>query len=428
MSYYHEIVPAQMFPKLDSLISLYVDKQSSLAWLEFHSTPHLIGRGMDGGQVCRVLIGAVRQGGSWREIRPSDLPGGSRLPIILDDPELTFKFQKAIVDEWRTFNSQTASQFTKGWSSRAGLKSITSANFIVKALKTGYEAIGQYSHFGSKFTAWSIRDLLIFMSTQKRVVVAPPGLAAFDAVVPNPFYDAITYQFEGNLAKNRDERKIDLIPFAGTRTNYTYATDLSYLPSDFKRCVSYGFRGDTRDPVAIQQSRFTPNATRPTHVAQGLKPGLVQRFGNEPMNLERFLADQHHGEFISTSKSVAIARFFATSTWTPGGAQVPRSTDGWIYACFVEGAIEIPTAKTYKDQNGDDFTVLFNEQELAMPGMLDWDDVMACRKVQKDGKFTGPVYVRPHLEDGVHHSAAPIIYDLLSGKSQGKEAFGGMFV
>ena len=148
------------------------------------------------------------------------------------------------------------------------------------------------------------------------------------------------------------------------------------------------------------------------------KPHQVQRFGNEPMNLERFLQDQHHGEFISTSKSVAIARFFATSTW-PGGNMKPRSTDGWVYACFVEGAIEIPPAKEYKDQNGAAFSVPFNEQELTMPGMLDWDDVMACRKVRQDGKFTGPVYVRPRLEDGVHHSAAPIIYDLLSGKSQG---------
>jgi hypothetical protein len=136
------------------------------------------------------------------------------------------------------------------------------------------------------------------------------------------------------------------------------------------------------------------------------------------MNLQRFLRDQHHGEFISTSKSVAIARFFATLTWVGTGMKL-NSTDGWVYACFAEGAIEIPKPGVYQDQNGDDFSVPFDEQELSMPGMLDWRDVMACRKVKQDGRFTGPVYVRPRLEDGVHHSAAPIFYDLLSGKSQG---------
>jgi hypothetical protein len=50
--------------------------------------------------------------------------------------------------------------------------------------------------------------------------------------------------------------------------------------------------------------------------------------------------------------------------------------------------------------------------------MLDWADVVACRKVLKEGGFTGPVYIHPALQDR-DSTAAPVIYDLLSGQSQG---------
>jgi hypothetical protein len=132
----------------------------------------------------------------------------------------------------------------------------------------------------------------------------------------------------------------------------------------------------------------------------------------QAMDLSRFLGDQTLGEFISASRSVAIARYFGTSTWN-GAQMIPQSTDGWVYACYVEGGIVVPP-----QGNHGGVWVPFNEQELTMPGQFDWADVVACRRVLQTGRFTGPVYVKPELEN-MDHAAAIEIYDLLSGKSQG---------
>jgi len=53
-----------------------------------------------------------------------------------------------------------------------------------------------------------------------------------------------------------------------------------------------------------------------------------------------------------------------------------------------------------------------------MPGMLDWENVVACRRVLRTGKFEGPVYMRPALQRK-DPKAAKKIWKLLSGKSQG---------
>jgi hypothetical protein len=424
MPVHSELVPIQMFPKMDKLIHLCYSRTKDIAWLDLRNTSYLVNGRHKGGEVYRVLIGAVNQGGAWQAIGPGDVTTGTAVPIYLDDPSQVFKFQKAIVDSWSTFSSQTASEFTKGWSSRIGLKSITSANFVVKALKTGFEAIGKYVSFGSKFSAWTIDDLLTFVTPMIRGGVKPPGLAGFDAVLPNPYYDGPAYPKEANLTTNRDTRTINLIPSlkaARHPGNFSYAHELRNLPVQFGRHVTYGFRGDTRDPVAIQQARFTPNYTRPSHITDtATKKGVAEKDVKQdsPMDLPRFLSNQHLGEFISASKSVAMARLFATSTW-PGGSMKLHSTDGWVYTCFVEGAIEIPPRGNYLGRDGTTtFNVPFAEQELSMPGMLDWEDVVACRKVLKEGGFTGPVYVHPALQDQ-DSTAAPVIYDLLSGERQG---------
>jgi hypothetical protein len=424
-----EVVPIEMFPKMESLVRLCFNPSKGFAWLELRNTPYLVNRGPAGGEVYRVLVGAVDQGGAWQAIGPGDATTGRFQPIYIDQSKV-FAFQKAIVDSWNNFSSQTAREFSKGWSSQTGLKSLTSANFVVKALKTGFEAIGQYESFGRKLTAWTIDDLLKFAQPYARPGAKPPGLAGFDAVLPNHAYDGPHYPREKNLASNNDTMAIPLIPSLRARRllklphpgNFSYAQELQNLPAQFRRCVSFGFRGDTRDPVQIQQAGFTPNYTRPSHIqkaaqAQGVAEKDVRQA--KPMDLPRFLMNQDLGEFISTSKSVAVTRMFATSTWS-GSNQIKYSTDGWVYACFVEGAIEIPPGgRTYLGQDGTTkYQVPYNEQELAMPGMLDWRDVVACRKVLKDGGFTGPVYINPALQDQ-DSTAAPVIYDLLSGQSQG---------
>jgi hypothetical protein len=432
-----------MYPKMESLIRLCFDKARNVAWLEFRSTPYLTGGNHmthKGGGVTRVFIGAQQQGGAWQTIGPADATTGQFAPIYLPATSPVsdyFRFQQAVVNSWNNFSSATAAQFAKGWSSQKGLKPLTSANFVVKALKTGFEAIGNYNvHFGSKLLPWTIDDLLDAVAPYRQQGVNPAGLANFDAVLPNPYYDGTYAKKEGNLASNDDQRNILPIPsvkvnyaraFVNTITNQTsvfaYDDVMHNLPGAFARCVSYGFRGDTRGPVDIQQAKFTPNYTRPSHIQQKMTapggPTAVHGVNTAvAMDLPRFLGGQFLGEFISTSKSVAIARMFANATWS-GNTMIPNSTDGWVYACFVEGAIDIPPRGNYTGQDGTtNYRVPYNEQELAVPGMLEWDDVVACRKVLQGGKFTGPLYVNPALQDS-DSTAAPRIYDLLSGKSQG---------
>jgi len=232
--------------------------------------------------------------------------------------------------------------------------------------------------------------------------------------------------FEGNLVTNRDTRHIPPVHFPGWTDVNLYPAELADLPMEFERCTTYGFRGDTRGPAEVQEESngFFANWTRPSHIAQAVQqqqvagPQEVQV--NDPMNLPRFLANPQLGEFVSTCKSVAMARYFATSTWTPQGGMVPGSTDGWVYACFVEAGIHIPPAGgQYFGQQGGLYQVPYNEQEVAMPGGLGWKDVIAARRVLVSGHFTGPIYVHPQLGWSKHAGSAPQIYDLLSGMHQG---------
>jgi hypothetical protein len=54
---------------------------------------------------------------------------------------------------------------------------------------------------------------------------------------------------------------------------------------------------------------------------------------------------------------------------------------------------------------------------MAKPGMIDWEDMVACRECTAAGSFTGAVYIRPSLKQHDPLAYAQI-YELLSGKSQ----------
>jgi hypothetical protein len=322
----------------------------------------------------------------------------------------------------------------------------TSANFIAQALRTGLEAIGRHAYTGTRWKPWTIDDLKNFARNLNLAGTKPDVPDRFDAVLPNPYYDGNDAKKEGNLKTHDDTRKIDHIKseresvprrFINPKKNtlevrtlssgpvsdnvskfkFAYEEELQYLPTDFRWRVSYGFRGDTRKPEDIKKGQFMPNFTRTSHTDMTYKKLHEINAPVSPMNLPRFLKQPFLGEFISTSKSVAIARYFATCDSPPGGSQIGYQNKGWVYACFVEGAIEIPAKGDYM-KDGTTYSVPHNEQELALPGMLEWEDVVACREVKESGEFTGPIYIRTLLQD-TDRSAALDIYDLLSGKSQG---------
>ncbi|MEP9375854.1 hypothetical protein ABLE91_03995 [Aquabacter sp. CN5-332] len=140
---------------------------------------------------------------------------------------------------------------------------------------------------------------------------------------------------------------------------------------------------------------------------------------DQALNLPRFINNQFYGGYCSVSKSYGVAKAFATNangTVVDGG---PRNA-GWVYVCLVEGGFVIPAKGTVVTVGSDTGAIPYNEQEISMPGILEWDDVVACRKVHRTGAFEGRIYIKQSL---IMHDiyAAREIFFLLSGLSQGKQ-------
>jgi hypothetical protein len=128
-------------------------------------------------------------------------------------------------------------------------------------------------------------------------------------------------------------------------------------------------------------------------------------YKNRPLDLYSYIEQEDFGGFLSVSRSVRIAKSFASGRGLT--ASEDKKRDGWVYAVYCEGAIHVPHEENH-------------EFELAMPGILDWADVVGWRKVQQaDGKFDplGPVYLRKSLS--IYDPDAFLeLYEVLSGKHQ----------
>lgn len=275
----------------------------------------------------------------------------------------------------------------------------------------------------------------------------------------------------------RDSRKIvriESIKPHGGRFAYSNSKadskdrDANYLTSlSLPRINGYAFRGDNRPPSSIKAAGgMHPGATRDdyyqyvleqieladlesklkvmdpstqvynelmskkgsilislrnkSYIDKDYKPwtsigGHLGPETSSALNLLVYIRLQFMGGWVSLSKSLKIAKNFATGgggTTTGGGGQ-----EGWVYAIFYEGGVEIPAAAESFEFNGKEGFVPFEEQEIAVPGTIDWDDIVACRKVLGSGSFTGHLYVRESLlrDDPKAFSA---IFDALSTGKQ----------
>lgn len=468
--YVHEIIPDARFPKFSEQVVL-CHNHKDVAWLELSNTEFLVNRSY-GPNVVRVYIGARKSGSGWQAMKPESVPGGvARISLTSEfsHTERILDFQRAIIDDWRGFDPGKASTHAKGTTFG---KSLTSASFVAKALKTGYDAVGKSmpAYSGLKLGDWSVKDLLKY-AEKRKPVLTEPALIGFQAYAPNFVYDDPTYPHDP--AMHHDTRTIPYIPCDRMthQAGYAYAEQTDKRkdwPKEFKRVRAYCFRGDTRDPGQIKGSGgFNPNFTRPDHIKQAsvIESGVtlqslskaleelqlfnplvatqaeiegynkkltalkadVEQFQQKqlasktdhafkqkeervqagPLNLANFIAHQWFGGFVSGSKSVAIAKSFAT------GAAASAPSNGWVYACLLEGGFEFPPLGSHP-------WVLFAEQEIAMPGILDWDDVVACRHVNQDNdcNFDGPIYMKSERE--LPEPARRTIWNLLSGKSQNR--------
>jgi hypothetical protein len=416
----------------DDQIVIGVNRAKNTAWLRLVNTPVLLGCEAVSFGMGEVLIGAVHQPGQgWRTVQPQDTTGGELFSQVSDfsDGSAVFDFQRAIMKAWENFSGRNAADWAKGTTFG---KSLTSASFVAKALKTGYEAIGKPMPTGWKFGDWSIDDLLSY-AKKRTPRFHDPALIGFTAHPADPRYDN-----EDKKSPRNDTRDLDYIRSVAAKTHrggFPYEKELAHVP--FERVIGYGFRGETRSPGIVKAAGgFTPNYTRIRDVVkeQNDLAEIAKKYGfrgsevlprmeeflaqqkahgrisaadqsaidawkskdTDALNLQEFIRQEDYRGFISTSKSLRTARNFA------GGS-------GWVYACFVEGAFHLP-------RKGAHAWAIHDEGELAMPGMLDWDDVVGCRRV-KACQFDGPVYLKRdlYMRDT---EAARKIHEYLSGRIQ----------
>ena len=197
------------------------------------------------------------------------------------------------------------------------------------------------------------------------------------------------------------------------------------VPTDWKvteelhRVNAYTFRGDSRGPKAIEAAGgFNPPITRTDqyYVDEIIFPKfedyMRRRFNltvskeefaraykktvvfehdrmvvknffawksmveNEAFHLGRMLNSETLKGYISTTKSIGVAKGFARAK-------------GWVYLTLVRGGYHVPDKKCHV------WTEAFGEQEIALPGPIPWDHIFAFRKLQEiSARFTGPLYVR----------------------------------
>jgi hypothetical protein len=482
------------------LLCTAVLAKQEVAWLEL-TMPRSLFDGAPSPQAVTALIGARSgDGKNWRCIdnRPgvfmsSPLTGEfSSLPAVQ-------KFQKAIVEDWKRFDSASASQWAKGTTFG---KSLTSPSFVAKALKTGFDAIGmtQSAYSGVKLSDWSLSDLRKYAESRKKTFTWRDHKlgafgdigSAFVELMPDPAFEKLEQDAITNPDMNMPARNIEHVrssKSAGHSGRFAYAEELKNV--DLQRVVGYGFRGDSRDPITLKDKfsgAFTPNFTRSDQnvkVHQSLvetvkgnlpkvqqqKPAIHTRIenarkmlatkgtgpandpnwqgeavrrvmedatvaaelrtlfgGSKPamqadfvgstgqiksydqmnqgaLDLGEYVQNEFLGGFVSVSRSVMVAKSFACGR---GGNSAAR--DGWVYACFVEGAFNMPLKGTHRLAKKQEF-------EMAMPGMLEWEDVAGWRKVKASGKFDGPIYLRHSLCKS-DLKAFTQIYEYFSGKPQ----------
>jgi len=418
---YNFIQLGSTLPRASQRIELCHDRAKTTVWLQLTKAAHAIGDPWPVFVTC--LIGAIKTPNGWTAIdagtalrlRDVTLEFGTRMGDNVD------RFQNAILAKWLSFTPGKAADFAKGRTVGADL---SNPSFVMAAIKLGFDSIGVSvpAHSGLQLSSFTVDDTIDYLERRATVVGASAldaGLMDFSEVGPDPSLAP----FEDD-ARMKDERNIPCI--ASTKADkhsgvFAYADELASIP--FPRVVSYGFRGDSRSPSMIKNAGgFNPNYTRPDHIA--LVANKASQKHDQALNMTEFLKNQTYGGYISVSKSYAVTKAFTTNMGGTTGAgktwwsQEKKRNAGWVYACFVEGGFNLPHSGTYKDKEGKSITVTFDEQEISMPGVIDWEDVVACRRVKENGKFEGNIFMRQSMakEDP---KACLEIWKLLSGETQG---------
>jgi hypothetical protein len=263
---------------------------------------------------------------------------------------------------------------------------------------------------------------------------------------------------------NNDARKIEPIdalmlqlPSIEGHKSVTSKFLYEELALPMRRIRCFAFRGDDRDPETIfRADGFLAGATRTDEGAfTGWDEGkatdkldpvsgkkvrdLAQEIDaarTDPeaysdlvrkhyLNLKAFLKDQTFKAFLSTTKSMAIAKCFANywdkspcehARW--GSPGIPGVRDNYCYAVRCNGGIEVQ-----RDEKKHEIAS-FLEQEVTMVGVIWKEDIVGFRRIHtnNEGQFlSGPIFLQDRLRE-IDPKAFDRLFKLFSGKSQGENA------
>lgn len=167
--------------------------------------------------------------------------------------------------------------------------------------------------------------------------------------------------------------------------NYTGARN-----SNLIRVNAYGFRSDSRPPIQIRvDGGFHPNATRDDRRRIAELP-----LDHDDRKLDGFKKPRDNKDFTPITTDDLLDNLVHQSNWGSdfsgfvSFAKNPAKTlqfipitlgrkagFAWIYVVKCIDAIDVE--ESFKDPR-------YNEREISMAGGVDWDDVVAWRKVRYD--------------------------------------------
>jgi hypothetical protein len=225
------------------------------------------------------------------------------------------------------------------------------------------------------------------------------------------------------------------------------------LYSELSRMNCYGFRGENRGPELIaEKGGFFSNVTRKdaTYATDKQKEldavfHKDQAWNQESyigklvelkiLHLGEYVKHANFGGFISTTRSVAVAKGFSGGWMQSADISIKQnpqdikvnplrySTQNFLYAMKCVCGFVLPSDKgTSTELQAIHQFASMAEQEVAVPGMIGWNEVVGFRLCcfQPTGPFlAGPVWILSGASK-LDPTGVSKLYELMSGKGQGR--------
>jgi len=215
------------------------------------------------------------------------------------------------------------------------------------------------------------------------------------------------------------------------------------LHSDMDRISCFAFRGDSRDPVDILQTGFLPNLARKDPNYKPPLPGerkdriqamldTVQNDMNPKSWIQAmvearvfvigdFVEYEAYGAFISTSKSLAIAKCFTSfyhfQFQTDKTLDI-YNTEAFCYIVHLSNALYLAPHGALQRAINKFHNI--KEQEISNIGPITPQKIYGfrlCCALPIGQRLVGPVWLRKDLK--LKSAEFSSLYDVFSGKSQG---------